>query len=80
MLRSLLSFVSLNQVLSMENALNKNKKKNLPPLNIWSGKLKIYKAHSLPEGNNKIEQKYQYDLIISSLAVRTLFHGTKMQH
>lgn len=80
MLRSLHSFVSLNQVLSMENAHKNKKRKSLPPLNIWSSELKIYKAHSLPEGNNKIEQKYQYDLIIATLAVRTLFHGTKMQH
>lgn len=44
----------------MENALNTNKKrKSLPSLNICSGELKIRKAHSLPKGNNKVEQKYQ---------------------
>lgn len=44
----------------MENAVNTNKKrKSLTSLNICSGELKIHKAHSLPEGNNTIEQKYQ---------------------
>lgn len=42
----------------MEKALNMSKKrKSLPSLNICSGELKIHKAHSLPEGNNKIEEK-----------------------
>lgn len=65
----------------MENTLSrKKKKKSLLPLKIWSDELKIHNAHSLPEGNSKTEQKHQYNLIIATLAVRTLFHGTKMQH